>query len=351
MTAAPRARTSAQTTSHDPHQGIELRGGNLRAQITPFGGYLTRLELADGRDVVLAHESAAARSFDDQHLGCVVGRCANRIRGGMFELDGWHLQLPCNSHDSHLHGGLTGFGSQVWEVVERDAATLLLRLRSPDGHENYPGNLVAEARFSISGSASSSASGDATLRLELDAVTDKATLCNLTWHPYFQLDGHGAGPIDEHRIMIEADSWLPMGNDHCPTGEVADVADTPFDLRTAHAMRRGLESKHAQIRLAEGFDHCFLIRGEGLRRAARVNSPDGQVAMEVWSTQPGLQFYTGNGLSLQRGGKDGASYRRREGFCLEAQGLPDAPNHRHFPSTILRPGERYRQIIEYRFEL
>lgn len=343
MTATPRARASARDTDQDPHEGIALAGRKLRAEITPFGGYLTRLELANGRDVVLAHADAAVRSFDDQHLGCLVGRCANRIRSGMFELDGWHIQLPCNGSDSHLHGGLTGFGSQVWDLIERDATTLRLQLRSPDGHENYPGNLVADARISIA--------GDATLRLELEATTDRATLCNLTWHPYFQLDGHAAGTVGEHRIQIEADAFLPMGTDLCPTGEIADVTDTPFDLRTATPMRRGLESTHGQIRLAEGFDHCFLIRGEGLRRAARVESSDGQVAMEVWSTQPGLQFYTGNGLSLPKGGKDGARYRRREGFCLEAQGLPDAPNHGAFPSTILRPGETYRQVIEYRFEL
>lgn len=343
MTADARTQLNVQDRSHAPHDGIELCGPKLRASITPFGGYLTRLELADGRDVVLAHADAAVRSFDDQHLGCLVGRCANRIRAGMFELDGWHIQLPCNGIDSHLHGGLTGFGAQVWEVLEQDADRLRMQLSSPDGHENYPGKLVADARFSIT--------GDATLRLELEAVTDKATLCNLTWHPYFHLDGHAAGPVGDHRITIDADAWLPMGNDHCPTGEIADVTDTPFDLRTATRMRSGLEAAHAQIRLAEGFDHCFLIRGEGLRRAARVESPDGRVAMEVWSTQPGLQFYTGNGLTLQKGGKDGARYRRQEGFCLEAQGLPDAPNHRHFPSAILRPGETYRQIIEYRFEV
>lgn len=343
MTANPQARASAKGSTRTPHEGIELSGKQLRAQITPFGGYLARLELADGRDVVLAHADPSVRSFDDQHLGCLIGRCANRIRSGMFELDGWHIQLPCNGSDSHLHGGITGFGSRPWDVIDQSATTLWLQLRSPDGHENYPGNLVADARFSLT--------GDATLRLELEAVTDRATLCNLTWHPYFHLGGHAAGPVAEHRIMIEADSWLPMGNDNCPTGEIADVTDTPFDLRKATTMRTGLESTHAQIRLAEGFDHCFLIRGEGLRRAARVESPDGQVAMEVWSTQPGLQFYTGNSLTLPKGGKDGARYRRREGFCLEAQGLPDAPNHSAFPSTILRPGETYRQVIEYRFEL
>lgn len=326
----------------DPHEGIELRSSGLRARITPFGGYLTHLELADGRDVVLAHDHAAARSFDDQHLGCLIGRCANRIRSGMFELDGWHIQLPCNGSDSHLHGGLTGFGSQRWGVLARDAKTLRLQLRSPDGHENYPGNLVADARISIE--------GDTTLRLELEARTDRPTLCNLTWHPYFNLGGHAARQIGAHRILVEADGWLPMGNDLCPTGEIADVTGTPFDLRTLTPMRDGLASAHGQIRLAEGFDHCLLIRGEGLRRAARVEAPDGQVAMEVWSTQPGLQFYTGNGLTLPKGGKEGVRYRRHDGFCLEAQGLPDAPNHANFPTTMLRPGETYRQIIEYRFE-
>lgn len=326
----------------DPHQSIELSGPALRASITPYGGYLTRLRLRDGRDVVLAHDDPQARVFDDCHLGCLIGRHANRIRGGMFELDGWHHQLPCNGDDAHLHGGLTGFGAQIWDPVEQSASSLTLRLVSPSGHENYPGTLTVDARIWIQ--------GDATLCLEFTATTDKPTLCNLTWHPYFNLAGHAGGHIGAHRISIDADSYLPMANDCCPVGDIVDVTGTPFDLRQPQRMNTGMIHRHGQIRLAEGYDHCFLIRGEGLRRSARVVSPDERVAMEVWQTQPGLQFYTGNSLDVPKGGKDGERYRRHDGFCLEPEGLPDASNHPGFPGNELRPGETYRQTIEYRFE-
>ncbi|HSG88479.1 MAG TPA: aldose epimerase family protein [Pseudomonadales bacterium] len=327
----------------DPQQPIELSGPALRASITPYGGYLTRLRVANGRDVVLGHSEGEGRVLDNLHLGCLIGRHANRIRAGMFELDGWHHQVPCNGTDSHLHGGLTGFGAQVWQVVDQGARSLSLHLHSPAGHENYTGNMEVTARFSIE--------APATLRLELTATTDAPTLCNLTWHPYFNLAGHAGGHVGAHRISIDADQYLPLAADHCPTGEIADVTGTPFDLREPKRMNIGMVARDPQIRAAEGYDHCFLIRGEGLRRAARVVAPDERVAMEVWSTQRGLQFYTGNSLDVPKWGKQEEHYRRHEGFCLEAQGLPDASNHKAFPSNELRPGETYQQIIEYRFEV
>jgi len=326
----------------DPHQAIELSSSALRASITPWGGYLTRLRVANGRDVVLAHRDEAGRKFDEQHLGCLVGRSAGRIRGGMFELDGWHHQLPCNGTDAHLHGGLTGFGACEWTPVNQTASMLELELVSPAGHENHPGTLEVRARFSIV--------EETRLRLELTAVTDRATLCNLTWHPYFNLAGHQAGHVGTHHVSIEADHYLPLARDHCPTGDVLEVADTPFDLRSPVRMQTGMVSGHPQIVLAEGYDHFFPIRGEGLRRAARVVAPDGRVAMELHTDQPGVQFYTGNSLHLPEGAKAERGYRRHDGFCLEAQGYPDAPNHRAFPDSDLRPRTTYRRVIEYRFE-
>ncbi|MDZ7827559.1 MAG: hypothetical protein U5R48_17905 [Gammaproteobacteria bacterium] len=212
----------------------------------------------------------------------------------------------------------------------------------PAGHENYPGTLEARARFSIV--------EETHLRLELTATTDRATLCNLTWHPWFNLAGHQAGHVGAHHVTIDADHYLPLARDHCPTGEVLEVTDTPFDLRAPARMQTGMVSGHPQIVLAEGYDHFFPVAGEGLRRAARVVAPDGRVAMELHTDQAGVQFYTGNGLHLPEGAKADRGYRRHEGFCLEAQGCPDASNHRAFPDNDLRPGTTYRRVIEYRFE-
>ena len=326
----------------NPHHAIELSSSALRASITPWGGYLTRLCVDDDRDLVLSHRHEAARILDQQHLGCLVGRHAGRIRGGLLELEGRRHQLPCNSADAHLHGGLTGFGAREWTPVDQGPSRLELELFSPAGHESYPGNLRARARFSIV--------EETRLRLELTAVTDRTTLCNLTWHPYFNLSGHQAGHIGDHVVTIDADHYLPLARDHCPTGEVLDVTGTPFDLRRPARMQAGMAAGDPQIVLAAGYDHFFPVRGEGLRRAARVVAPDERVAMELYTDQAGVQFYTGNGLHLPEGARADRGYRRHDGFCLEAQGYPDAPNHRAFPDNDLRPGTIYRKIIEYRFE-
>lgn len=330
--------------SNKAAEHIELESGRgLRARISNWGLYLTELRPDGRRDVVLSHADDGGRRGDGLHLGCIIGRHANRIRDGSFELDGWQHQLPCNAGNNHLHGGHAGFHQQYWEVMTREPRQAHLRLRSPNGQEGYPGNLDVDATLSLPDALS--------LRLELTAVTDAPTPVNLTWHPYFNLAGHASGSAGDHRIMIDADAFLPMTSEFCPSGEITKVDGTPFDLREPRTIAPLLESRHPQMVVGEGFDHCFLIRGEGLRRAARLEAADGSLAMEVWSTQIGLQFYTGNTLMLPRGAKDGARYRRLSGICLEPQGLPDAPNQDHFPSNILRPGERYHQIIEYRFEV
>lgn len=323
---------------------IELGAGReLRARISNWGGYLTELRPDGKRDVVLSHADDGARRDDRLHLGCLIGRHANRIHKGTFELDGSQHQLSRNAGNHHLHGGHAGFHQQYWEVVTREPEQVHLRLQSPNGQEGYPGNLEVVAVISRPTVRS--------LRLELSAVTDAPTPVNLTWHPYFNLAGHASGSIADHQIQIDADHFLPMTSELCPSGAIMAVDATPFDLRQPQTIRPLLESRHPQLLAGNGFDHCFLIRGEGLRRAARLQAPDASLTMEIWSTQVGLQFYSGNTLELPRGTKQAAYYRRRSGLCLEPQGLPDAPNHNHFPSTILRPGERYHQIIEYRFEI
>ncbi len=317
---------------------IELGTGHgLRARISNWGVYLTELWPDNQRDVVLSHADDGGRRGDSLHLGCIIGRHANRIRDGFFELDGWQHQLTRNADNNHLHGGHAGFHQQHWQVMTQVPEQVHLRLRSPDGQEGYPGNLDVDAIISLPNTHC--------LRLELTAVTDAPTPVNLTWHPYFNLAGHASGSAGDHRIQIDADQFLPMTSEFCPSGEIMAVDGTPFDLREPQTIAPLLQARHPQLLVGEGFDHCFLIRGTGLRRAARLEAPDASLAMEVWSTQVGLQFYTGNTLMLPQGAKGGAHYRRLSGICLEPQGLPDAPNHGHFTSTILRPGERYHQII------
>lgn len=324
---------------------ITLSAGSrhgLQARLSSWGLYLIELRPHGDRDVVLAHADDGARRGDGMHLGCIIGRHANRIRDGSFELDGWQHQLPCNAGNNHLHGGHAGFHQQHWEVLGQDGRQAHFRLHSPSGQEGYPGNLQVEAVCTVA--------EEHCLRLELEAETDAPTPVNLTWHPYFNLDGHAHGSTASHRIEIDADHFLPMTSEFCPSGQILAVDDTPFDLRQPRVLGEQLALHHPQLTLGEGFDHCFLIRGQGLRRAARLEAGEGGLAMEVWSTQAGLQFYSGNTLMVPRGGKEGARYKRLSGLCLEPQGLPDAPNQPHFPSTILRPGQRYRQVIEYRFE-
>ena len=326
----------------DPQQPIELSGTALRASITPYGGYLARLRVGNGRDVVLGHADGLGRRADESSLGCLIGRHAGRIRSGMFHLDGWNHQLTCNGVGAHLHGGFTGFGACVWDVLDAAADHLVLGLTSPDGHENYPGELSVRAEFRI-------IEGNR-LRLTFEATTTRNTLCSLTWHPYFNLAGHFGGHVGEHLVSLDADHYLPLAGDHCPTGDVLPVDGTPFDLRDLKRLGPGMVSSHPQIGLVHGYDHYFVLPGEGLRRAARVLSPDARVSMEVWTTQPGITFYTANGLDLRARGKQDERYGRFEAFCLEPHGFPDADNHPSFPSNVLRPGETYREIIEYRFE-
>ena len=327
----------------DPHQAIDISSNALRASITPYGGYLTRLRVAGGGDIVLAHGDQEGRITDDCHLGALVGRHAGRIRAGSFELDGWRHQLVCNATGAHLHGGRVGFGARTWDVLEVGARHLVLGLHSQDGDESYPGRLSVKARFEIV--------GEDALRLTLDATTTRPTLCNLTWHPYFNLAGHAGGHVGRHHVTIDADHYLPLGSDMCPTGEIAIVDHTPFDLRSSSRLGTGMVAEHPQIRLVEGYDHYFPINGEGLRRAVRLEAPDDRIAMEVWTTQAGVQFYTANTLHLRRYGKQDKTYSRYDAVCVEPQGYPDASNHPAFPDNELRPGEPYHHVTEYRFEV
>ncbi len=319
--------------------------------LCPFGAVLQSLWLPDREgqlaDVVLGFDRLADyEQRNDQHIGGVIGCCANRIAHAGFELDGRHYPLLANIGSSHLHGGARGFDARLWReepFCNDDGAGLRLSYRSADGEEGYPGNLEVEVVYTLT--------PDNRFCVDYQARCDRPTLVNLTQHSYFNLRGAGCGDILDHRLQLFASRFTPVTADVVPTGELHAVAGTPLDFRELAAVGARIDADHEQLRLAGGYDHNWVVdKSEGeLAPVARLEEPDSGRALELWATQPGLQFYAGNFLHEGVVGKGGAVYGRRSALCLETQHFPDAPHHPHFPSTVLRPGEVYRQRAEFRF--
>lgn len=307
----------------------------LQARFTTFGGILLSLHVPDRegkpRDVVLGFDSIDPYLQGHPYFGCIVGRCANRIARGDVELNGVPVYLTRNRGEHHLHGGARGFDKVVWDA-EADGNRLELRYTSPDGEEGYPGECKVKVVYTLT--------DENALGIEYEAVSDKDTLVNLTNHSYFNLSRKD--DVLDHEVRIAAGAYTPVDEDTIPTGEIRDVAGTVFDLR--RTVRLG-------DRMGKGFDHNFVIdrEGDGLELAARVSAPDTGIAMEVWTTEPGVQFYTGNFLNGTVVGKGGRVYWPHAGLCLETQHFPDAPHHANFPSIVVRAGEVYGSRTEYRF--
>lgn len=324
-------------------------GRGLRAKIITYGGILVALEVPDreGRtqDVVLGFDTLDAYLAGHPYFGALIGRYANRIAGARFSLDGRAYQLAANNGPNHLHGGERGFDKALWEargLVEPDAAGVALALTSPDGEEGYPGDLEVSATYRLTSAGE--------LRISYEARAGAPTPVNLTHHSYFNLAGQGSGDVLGHVVTLHADGYTEVDEGLIPTGTIAPVAGTPFDFTrpTAIGARIGLlKANNPQ----GGYDHNFVLRGKGgeLCLAARVREPRGGRVLEVWTTEPGLQFYTGNFLDGTLVGKGGAVYGQHAGFCMEAQHFPDSPNRPAFPSTLLEPGRVYRQETVYRF--
>ncbi|MGD0744916.1 MAG: aldose epimerase family protein, partial [Verrucomicrobiota bacterium] len=311
----------------------------LVAKITNYGTIITELHVPDRRgkfvDVVLGFDRLESYLQGHPHFGAIAGRVANRIAGGKFTLDGKTYALAVNNGPNHLHGGLKGFDKFLWQAqaLAGDQPAVKFTCTSPDGEEGYPGNLDVTVVMMLTGQDE--------LRIDYTAVTDKPTPVNLTNHSYFNLAGAGAGDILSHELMLAADYYTPSDATLIPTGEIAPVKGTPLDFTVPMPIGSRFDRLSGE---PSGYDHNFVINGggKGLVFAARAYEPASGRVLEMWTTEPGVQFYTGNFLS-GISGKNGARYRRHSGFCLEAQHFPDSVNQPRFPSIILRPGQTYRQ--------
>jgi aldose 1-epimerase len=318
--------------------------------IINYGGIVTSLKIPDRNgkfsDVVLGFKTLADYEKESPYFGALIGRYGNRIAKGEFTLDRKTYHLPVNNNGQSLHGGLKGFDKVVWNatpVETKQGPSLKLTYVSKDGEEGYPGTLAVTATYTLSNKNE--------LKLVYRAKTDKPTVVNLTHHSYFNLAGQGSGDILGHVVTIHAGKYTPVDDVLIPTGKLASVNGTPFDFRKPTAIGARINEKDEQLKNGKGYDHNWVadkLPGH-LGMIAKVEEPKSGRVMEVISTEPGVQFYSGNFLDGTLLGKGGKVYGFRNGFCFEPQHFPDSPNRRNFPSTVLRPGETYKNAIIYRF--
>lgn len=320
----------------------------MLVRILDFGGIITEIHVPDRdgvfADVALGFDTLAPYRGDSPYFGALIGRYGNRIAGGRFTLDGETFTLPVNNGANHLHGGVPGFDRVLWRS-RIDGEELVLEYRSVDGEQGYPGTLDASVRYRLT--------DDNAIVVRFEAVTDRATPVNLTQHSYFNLAGIGNGDILNHELTIDADKFVPIDAGSIPTGALAPVAGTPFDFRTPATIGARIGEQHEQLLNGGGYDHCFALNQPApgvLLRAARVHEPVSGRVLELFTQEPGVQFYSGNFLDGSLTGK-GKVYAHRSGFCLEPQHFPDSPNQPAFPNTILRPGERYASESRFRFSV
>jgi aldose 1-epimerase len=315
----------------------------LEVSITPFGGAITSLKVPDRKgvlgDIVLGYDRLDDYVRNPRYFGALIGRHANRIGNGKFSLNGIDYQLPQNNGANHLHGGFAGFDKRLWSAAE-DSSALHLAYFSEAGEENYPGNLSAEVDYKLSAKE---------LNIEYRATSDADTIVNLTNHSYFNLKDEGT--ILDHELTLNAGSFTPVSSDLIPSGEIRSVEATPMDFRRGKAIGSEIEQPYDQLGFTGGYDHNFVLNDSdgSLRSAARLYEATTGRVLEILTTQPGMQFYSGNFLDGSLVGKNGVAYQRYTGLCLEPQHFPDAPNHANFPSTVLRAGEKYKQTTVFRF--
>ena len=319
-------------------QSFLLRNDALQLELLSFGARVTSLIAPDRdgnlSDIVLGYAALEQYAEDKAFLGCTVGRYANRIAGGRFSLEGETFQISTNDGANTLHGGADGLWHRNWEArVLPDGVEF--SVASPDGDQGFPGALTVTARYRLAGNQ---------VRMEYEATTDRITVLNLTNHAYFNLAGEGSATVLDHHLQIEADAFTAIDDTAIPTGSNDPVAGTPFDFTSPHSIGERIHEPHPQLVNGRGYDHNFALRGEAgkLRHAATAIHPATGRKLQVDTTEPGVQFYSGNYLDSSTIGKEGSPYGFRSAFCLETQHFPDAPNQPSFPSTVLHPGETFR---------
>lgn len=320
--------------------------GGMEVKIMNYGGIITSIQVPDkaGKlgEISLGYDNFQGYLDQGSYFGALIGRYGNRIAKGRFSLNGETYSLAANNGVNHLHGGTKGFDKVMWEVEPQPASNaLVLRYLSVDGEEGYPGNLSVKVTYTLA--------EENELRIDYEATTDKSTIVNLTNHAYFNLKDGGATAILDHEMMINADRFTPVDETLIPTGELREVTGTPFDFRESTAIGARISDDDSQLKMGLGYDHNYVLNGGGsLSLAARVYEPTTGRVMEVFTTEPGVQFYSGNFLT---GGisSRGAIYGRRHAFCLETQHFPDSPNQPDFPSVVLNPGETYTTTTVYQF--
>ncbi len=327
-------------------------GSGASVKIITYGAAITNLCVPDKNgklgDVVLGFDNLKQYENESPYFGCIVGRYGNRIARGLFTIDHENYAVTVNNGPNHLHGGFKGLDKRVWKVetaMTANGPSARFTIVDPDGAEGYPGNVNISVIYSLNGSTKPEVKN--VLEIQYHATTDHATPINLTHHSYFNLKDGGKSDVLGHIMQINADTYTPVDDTLIPTGEIAPVKGTPIDFTTAKPIGKDIKAMGGD---PVGYDHNLVLRSQDGKtaKAATVYEPDSGRRMEVWTTQPGIQFYTGNFLDGGKG-KNGTAYDQHHAFCLETQHYPDAPNHANFPSAILRPGEVYHQITEYRF--
>jgi len=323
--------------------GVEMK-------VTNYGGIITSLKTPDKNgvleDIVLGYDSLAGYLKESPFFGAIVGRYGNRIAKAKFKLEGKEYTLATNDGPNSLHGGKKGFDKVVWnieEVTSLDGPALKLSYLSKDLEEGFPGNLQSEVIYTLTDANE--------LRFDYEATTDKATVVNLTQHSYFNLTGNGKHDILNHVLVINSDEIVPVDKTLIPTGKFRKVAGTPFDFTTPQSIGSRINEKDEQLELGKGYDHCYVLKSstDSLNFAATVSDPDSGRKMEVYTTEPGIQLYSGNFLTGSITGKGNVVYGKRFGLCLETEYYPDSPNQPQFPSVVLKPGEVYKTTTVYKF--
>ena len=328
---------------------IENQG--IKAAFTNYGGRLVGLWVADKNgkptDVVVGMNSAAGfKNATEPYFGATIGRVGNRIAKGKFTLEGKQYQVPLNNGKNALHGGVKGFQDVVWDAVKTNENTLVFSYVSPDGEQGFPGNLKVKVTYTIA--------DDNSVKMEYEATTDKTTVVNLTNHAFFNLNGEGSGTILNHELQIYANEFTPVDEGLIPNGELKAVKNTPFDFTSKHTIGERIETKDEQLKFGKGYDHNYVLNGtkkNGLNHAATISGDKSGIVMDIFTQEPGLQFYSGNFMQSKNTFKSRSKDDFRTAFALETQHFPDAPNQPKFAPIVLKPGQKYHTVSYYQFSV